>query len=101
MDPNEIRMVKIAPKDEPMVLDTGGNTVAVVTLLEGKIPAGAKTAVVQADLDCAPDQSGPTKDWSHCKNPVKFDDGSTAVLQHHHKLSEVACFTKDQRLSIV
>jgi hypothetical protein len=100
MDPSEVRMVKIAPKSEPMVLDTGGNAVAIVTLLEGKVPAGAKTAIVQADLDCAPDQSGPMKGWSHCKNPVKFDDGSTAVLQHHHKLSEVACFAKDQTLSI-
>lgn len=101
MDPNDLRIVKVAPKNAPMVLDEGGTTIAVVNLLEGTIPAGATQATVKTDEDCAPDQSGPTKGWSHCHNRVVFDDGSEAVIQHHHKIAEVGCFTPNQVIKIV
>ncbi|MEN9328386.1 MAG: hypothetical protein RI947_1194 [Candidatus Parcubacteria bacterium] len=100
MDPNDLRIVKIAPKNAPMVLDEGGTTVAVVNLLEGNIPAGATKATVKTDEDCAPDESGPTKGWSHCHNRVVFDDGTEAVVQHHHKIAEVGCFTPNQVIKI-
>lgn len=96
MDPKDMRSVKVAAKGTPMVLDEGGTTVAVVTLLEGAIPEGATEATVKTDEDCAPDTSGATVGWSHCRNRLVFDNGSQAVVQHHHKLADVGCFTPGQ-----
>lgn len=101
MDKNEMRSVKVAVKSEPMIMDEGGSTVAVVTLLEGTVPAGDTKATVKTDENCAPDQGGKTPGWSHCHNRVVFENGAEAVIQHHHKLAEVGCFTPGQVIMLV
>jgi hypothetical protein len=58
-------------------------------LLEGRLPAGAVTATVLTDEDCAADADGV----SHCRNKLRLSGGKTIEVRHPHRMHQVPCMT--------
>ncbi len=65
-------------------------------LRAGQIPAGATTARVLSDANCAPDADG----ISHCLNDLQI--GNVVVtVQHHHAMSSVPCLTPGETVRLM
>ncbi|SEH16220.1 hypothetical protein [Thermoleophilum album] len=62
----------------------------------GSIPAGPTEATVVTDTDCAPDAAGV----SHCLNELRLPGGRRLTVRHAHKMSEVACLTPGERVTV-
>ena len=63
-----------------------------VQLHGGTIPADVTRLTVLTDEDCTPEKDGV----SHCTNRVEFVSAHvrrTAVIKHHHKMSEEPCLS--------
>jgi hypothetical protein len=65
-------------------------------LVSGQIPSEIVKATVRTDTDCAPDQAGV----SHCTNLLELGS-KQVVVQHHHKMSEVACLTPGEQVNVI
>jgi hypothetical protein len=75
---------------------SGSDGRLLMTLLEGKLPAGATQAVVRTDTNCAPDAQGV----SHCRNQLDIG-GSLVTVQHHHKMSTTPCLTPGETVVLM
>lgn len=75
---------------------SGSDGRLMTTLLEGKIPVGARKAVVRTDTNCAPDAQG----ISHCRNQLDIS-GTLVTVQHHHKMSTTPCLTPGETVALV
>lgn len=65
-------------------------------LRAGQIPAGATTATVLTDTNCAPDADG----ISQCLNDLQI--GNVVVtVQHHHAMAEVPCLSPGETVTLM
>lgn len=92
----EIRTVVIGGASDrlPGTSNTSGYLMA--NLRAGQIPAGATGATVLSDANCEPDADGV----SHCLNDLDIG-GVVITVQHHHKMSEVACLTPGEAVALM
>ena len=99
--------VDVKAPGEPRTLVIGGMNDALpgtsneagylmANLQTGQIPAGATTATVRSDSNCAPDADGV----SHCLNDLQI--GSLIVtVQHHHQMSSVPCLSPGETVTLM
>lgn len=63
---------------------------------QGQIPAGATSATVLSDSNCAPDADG----ISHCLNDLQI--GNTVVtVQHHHAMASISCLSPGETVTLM
>ena len=85
-----------------MVFDTGPmqpsqpGAPLTAELLRGSMPAGATTATVLSDEDCAPDEYG----ISHCKNRLELANGSRLTVRHNHRMAQVSCLSPGEEVNV-
>ena len=65
----------------------GKNAVDVVVLQRGAIPGRPIRAIVETDLNCAPDYYG----ISHCTNDLLLADGTRLQVRHDHNMQIYPC----------
>lgn len=65
-------------------------------LRSGQIPAGATTATVLSDSNCAPDADG----ISHCLNDLQIGNVIVTV-QHHHNMNQVPCLSPGEAVALM
>lgn len=68
--------------------------VVTTTVLEGTLPRDPVIATVLTDEDCTPDADG----ISHCRNRLEVPSGDEVVLQHAHRMADVACLSPGERI---
>lgn len=90
------RTLVVADRGEALPFMSGASDVLMASLESGKLPANPVRATVQSDANCQPDQDGV----SHCLNQLDVG-GSTIVVRHHHKMSEVPCLTPGEVVDVL
>jgi hypothetical protein len=94
--PGEPRTVVIGGMSDSLPGTSNEAGYLMANLRAGQIPAGATTATVLTDTNCAPDADG----ISHCLNDLQIGE-AVVTVQHHHAMAEIPCLSPGETVTLM